>query len=176
MAGKVNTALAFDGTTDSIDCGTNAALMPAAWTVCAWVKCTDVATPTLFSFGNFRACIKLQNSGAGRPIIILGAGNYRTFDGSAWTTLKDGQWHHVAFTIPGDALNSIESAQMILDGVAVPAVATKTTTPQLAKTQVFLGNTDAAGTQRFGGGMDDVMLFDRVLSISEIQRIINWVP
>jgi hypothetical protein len=175
-AGKIGTALAFDGTTDQIACGANTALLPDAWTVCAWVKCADAATPTLLSFGGIRPSIKLQNNNAGKPSIIMGSNNYRSFDASAWTTLKDGQWHHVAFALSGSAQNAIASAQMVLDGTPVAAVNTVATGPQSAKSGVFLGNTDAAGTQRFKGAMDDVMLFDRVLSQEEIQRVMNRTP
>jgi hypothetical protein len=106
----------------------------------------------------------------------MASGNYRTFDPSAWTTLKDGQWHHVAFTLPGSAQSSIESGQMFLDGVLVPVAATVATGPQTTKSRVFLGNSDAAGAQRVSGTMDDVLLFNRVLTQEEIQQVMNRLP
>ena len=109
-------ALYFNGTSDQIDCGTNAKLLPNAWTAVAWVKCANTASPTLLSFGNYRVVVKLQNNGTGKPAIIMAGNNYRTFDASAWTKLKDANWHHVVFTMPGNAQNSIQSAQMYLDG------------------------------------------------------------
>ncbi len=175
-SGRIDSALAFNGTTDQIDCGTNTALLPDAWTVCAWVKCANVGTPTLLSFGGIRPSIKLQNNNGGRPAILMASNNYRTFEPSAWTTLKDGQWHHVAFTLSGSAQSSIESGQMYLDGVAVSVAATVATGPQTAKSRVFLGNSDAAGSQPFQGAMDDVMLFNRVLSADEIQQVMNRTP
>ncbi len=175
-AGVMGAALAFNGTSDYVDCGTHVSLFPDAWTVCAWVKCDDVATPTLLSFGGIRPCIKLQNNNAGRPAIIMGSGNYRTYDASAWATLKDQQWHHVAFTLPGSKQTSIESAQMYLDGMPVSVVASVVTGSQVAKSRLFLGSTDAAGSQRFQGAMDDVMLFSRVLPQDEIQRVMNRAP
>ncbi len=168
VAGKFESALRFNGTNDHIDCGTDSRLLPEAWTFLAWVKCEDTATPTLLSFGNYRLTVKLQNNSAGKPAIIMAGNNYRTFDPAAWTTLKDGQWHHVAFTLPGQALNSIQSAEMYLDGVPVAVSATVATGGQLTKTRMFLGNTDAAGTQRFKGAMDQVMLVNRVMTATEI--------
>ena len=170
-AGKFGTAIAFNGTSDFVSCGNNAALLPAAWSVSAWVRCEDTANPTLLSFGNYRAVIKLQNNGAGKPAIIMGAGNYRMFDAAAWTKLKDGQWHHVVFTLPGTEQAAIQSAQMYLDGAAVSAVATVASSAQNAKTELFLGNTDAAGTQRFKGAMDEVRLYNRALTLDEIEKL-----
>ncbi len=175
-AGKFGTALAFNGTTDWIDCGTNPALLPDAWTVCAWVKCTETATPLLFSFGGNYPSIKLQNNSKGKPMIHLGASNYRSFAASAWTTLKDGQWHHVAFSVPGTELMDVNEALMYLDGVPVDGDAPFTTSQQAAKTHSYIGANPSIAAQRFGGAMDDLMLFDRVLSAEEIQRIASMTP
>ncbi len=169
--GKIDGALAFDGIGDWIDCGTDAALLPQAWTVCAWVKCEDTATPTLVSFGGTYPALKLQQNEKGRPLMYLGQYNYRYFDASAWTTLKDGQWHHVAFVVPGAEAEDITGAAMYLDGRSVPAGTTRSDGPQAVKTRLLIGINQATGKQRFAGAMDEVMLFDRALTAGEIQRI-----
>lgn len=175
-AGKIGKALSFNGTTDWIDCGTNAALVPDAWTVCAWVKCTDTATPILFSFGGNYPSIKLQNNSKGKPLIHLGQNSYRYFAASAWTTLKDGQWHHVAFSVPGKGQADVNQALMYLDGVAVAGDTPFVNGSQASKRHVYLVANPTVLTQRFGGTMDDVMLFNRVLSATEINRIKNRIP
>jgi len=169
--GQVNKAIAFNGTSDLVSCGIFTAWLPGAWTVSAWVKCNDTATPTLISFGGLKPSIRLQNSGKGQPIIHMGTYNYRYFDASAWTTLKDGQWHHVVFTMPGSAQDSIQSAAMYLDGMAVNPAATMATGPQNDKSSVFLGNTSTTGAQPFWGAMDEVLLYNRVLTALEIQNL-----
>ncbi len=168
MAGKVGTAITFDGASDIVSCGNNASMLTTAWTVSAWVKCNDTATPTLVSFGGLKSSVRLQNSGKGQPIIHMGTYNYRYFDASAWTTLKDGQWHHVVFIMPGSAQDSIQSAAMYLDGVAVNPASTMATGPQNDKSSVFLGNTSTTGAQFFFGAMDEVLLYNRVLTAQEI--------
>jgi hypothetical protein len=170
-AGQFNTAIYFNGVSDQVACGNSATLLPSAWTVSAWVKCEDTVTSTLLSFGNYRASIKLQNNSAGRPAIVMGGSNYRTFDPAAWTKLKDGQWHHVAFTLPGDAIDSIQSAKMYLDGTEVSVVATVAGGVQTAKTELFLGNADATSAQRFKGAMDEVRLYNRVLTAQEVMQL-----
>jgi hypothetical protein len=166
--GKFGSAISFNGTSDLVSCGNFSAWLPGAWTVSAWVKCSDTASPTLVSFGGLKSSVRLQNSGKGQPIIHMGTYNYRYFDASAWTTLKDGQWHHVLFTMPGSAQDSIQSAAMYLDGVAVNAATTMATGPQNAKAGVFLGNTITGGAQPFSGAMDEVRLYNRVLTAQEI--------
>ena len=175
-AGKLGTALAFNGTSDWIDCGTNAALLPDAWTLCAWVKCEDMVKPQLISFGGSYPGVKLQQDSGGKPRIFMGASNYREFDGSAWTTLKDGQWHFVVFSIPGKAQTDIQNAKMYLDGVPVASSSVVATGPQQAKTRFLMGNNTTTGTHRFKGAIDDLMLFDRVLTETEINRIKNRIP
>lgn len=175
-AGKLNTALSFNGTTDYVDCGTNAAMLRDAWTACAWIQCTDTTTPILVSFGGNYSSIKLQNNGNGKPLIHLGKTNYRYFSASAWTTLMDGQWHHVAFSAPGKGQADIEQARMYLDGVAVTGDPAVTTGLQTDKSHVYLGANPSAAAHRFSGTMDDVMLFNRALSDSEIRRVMNRIP
>ncbi|NLH15037.1 MAG: hypothetical protein GX455_00515, partial [Phycisphaerae bacterium] len=170
-AGKVSTAITFNGTSDFITCGSNATLLPDAWSVSAWVKCNDTLTPTLISFGGLKPSVRLQNNGKGQPIIHMGNSNYRYFESSAWTTLKDGQWHHVVFTMPGSAQDSIESAGMYLDGVAVNPATTLATGPQNTKSGLFLGNINTTGTQFYSGAMDEVALFNRVLEDWEVAQM-----
>jgi len=147
-----------------------------AWMVCAWVKCSDTATPILFSFGGNYSCIKLQNGGKGKPMIHLGQTNYRYFSATAWTTLKDGQWHHVAFSVPDKGQTDISQAKMYLDGVSVAGDTAVTTGPQTNKSHVYLGAIPAVGTQWFGGAMDDLILFNRVLTENKIRRVMNREP
>ncbi|NLH16698.1 MAG: LamG domain-containing protein, partial [Phycisphaerae bacterium] len=119
IPGKYGRALNFNGTSDFVDLGTNSLLLPDAWTLVAWVKCQVMDSPTLFSFGRTDLTVRLQNGGKGKPVIMMGSNNYKYFTGSAWTTLQDGQWHFVVFSVPGIAQTDIQNAKMYLDGVPV---------------------------------------------------------
>lgn len=171
--GQVGGALEFDGAGDWIDCGTDAKLLPKAWTMCAWVRCIDTATPTLISFGGSYSAVKLQQNSKGRPLIYLGQYNYRYFDAGAWTILKDGQWHHVAFVVPGSQAEDIALVAMYLDGQSVAAGATRSDGPQASKSRLLIGINSTTGQQRFAGAMDEVMLFDRALTEGEIRTIVG---
>jgi hypothetical protein len=177
VLGKVGRALNFDGTGDHIDFGTNVKLLPDAWTFSAWVKCADTATPTLISFGGTYPAVKLQQNSKGKPLIYMGANNYRYFQESAWTTLKDGQWHFVVFSIPGKTQADIQNAKMYLDGVAVEGSTIMDTGPQQAKSRFLIGNNTTTGTQRFKGAIDNARLYNRALSDAEVQQIyLSFTP
>lgn len=171
IEGRVGRAFRFDGTGDFIDFGTNAKLLPDAWTFCAWVKAEDMIKPQLISFGGSYPGVKLQQDSGGKPLIFMGASNYRYFDASAWTTLKDGQWHFVVFSIPGKAQTDIQNSKMYLDGAAVAVSSTVATGPQQAKTRCVIGNNTITGLHRFKGAMDNARLYNRALTDAEVQQI-----
>ncbi len=88
-------------------------------------------------------------------------------------TINDGQWHHVAFT-----RNSSTGAVQIyvdgnLQGSGTSATGTKTTAFRLlgAQTSVASNGTTVVGGTYFNGGLDDVRIFNRVLTASEIATI-----
>jgi hypothetical protein len=82
-----------------------------------------------------------------------------------------GQWHHVAFVVPGAGQGDIAGAAMYLDGRAVAAGVTTASGPQAGKTRLLIGINATAGQQRFSGAIDEVMLFNRALTAGEIGRI-----
>ncbi len=168
--GKFHTGLLFDGTTDSVTVRTRPLKGYNAWTIAAWVKCGDTPNPTLVSFGGLFPSIQFQNNGNSRPILHMGKENFRYFSPSAWRTLRDGQWHHVAFTMPGAEPNSIQSSAMYLDGKAVDPVITEDKGPQASKSGLIFGGTGMMDNRRFSGTLDEVWLYNRALTAAEIER------
>ncbi len=171
IPGKFGRAFNFDGVGDFIDLGTNSLLLPDAWTLMAWVKCQVTDTPTLISFGRNDLAVKLQNGGKGKPVIMMGSNNYKYFTGSAWTTLVDGQWHFVVFSVPGNAQSDIQNAKMYLDGVPVAGTTLVATGPQQVKSRFLIGINTVTGAQRYMGGMDYVKLYNRALTDTEVMQI-----
>jgi hypothetical protein len=166
---KMGRALNFNGTGDLINFGTNSKLLPDAWTFAAWVKCSDKTNSTLFSFGGTYPSVKVEYKG--KPMIYMGASNYRYFDASAWTTLKDGQWHFVVFSLPGKAQADIQNAKMYLDGVTVAPSTVLATGAQRAKSRFLIGNNATSGAQRFKGPINNARLYNRALTDAEVQQI-----
>jgi len=169
--GKFGSALSFDSG-DYIDCGANSSILPDAWTVSAWLKPNDTGDTTeacFFSFGAHTRGICLDF--VGKPILYLGTNNYRYFDASAWTTLKDGNWHHVVFKIKGSAQTDVESSEMWLDGVQVGVDSTVATAAQDAKTTCFIGAEDNSPIHALNGLIDHIALYNRMLSTSETEEL-----
>ena len=171
IPGKYGRALNFNGTSDFVDLGTNSLLLPDAWTLVAWVKCQVMDSPTLFSFGRTDLTVRLQNGGKGKPVIMMGSNNYKYFTGSAWTTLQDGQWHFVVFSVPGIAQTDIQNAKMYLDGVPVTGTTVVATGSQQTKSRFLIGTNTLTGTQRYMGGIDYVKLYNRALTDLEVKQI-----
>ena len=169
----VNRALSLDGLGDYVDCGTDPSVLPDAWTVSAWVKPNDVPRNILLCFRNSASpTIALQWGETGKPMIYMSATNYMYFDASAWTILKDGNWHHVAFTLPGTADADINNAQMYLDGEAVFQSGYDNSGAQSAKSHLHIGK--RGDDASFGNGcIDEVRIWNAALTQNQIQSTMH---
>jgi len=157
--------LEFDGVNDYVDCGSDPSVLPDAWTVEAWIKPGDKLYQNLVSFKtNYQSSILFGWNDA--PIIHMSESNYRYFSSVAWTTLKNGQWHHVVFTMPGSGQDDILNAKMYLDSVSVAPGNTPHSSPQYAKTQLYIGSDSV---RFFSGLIDEVHIYNSVVTIAQIQ-------
>jgi len=176
FAGKVNNALAFDGD-DHVTVSNDPSLEPAnTITVDAWVRAdSSPGHSYIVSKGTF---------GGSSPSYALYAPNgnlgflVRTTDTNNWAvsptvptaTAWDGNWHHVAGTYDGSDI------RLYFDGVEVGDGTAKTGNILYASTN---SNDLGIGTYLiltfttlfFTGDVDEVEIFDRVLSESEIFAI-----
>lgn len=171
VPGKANGAIAFNGSTDHIAFVDSSPPLPTSWTIAMWIRYEETPNPTLISFGSSLSSIRLQSDGDGRPLLCMWRKNFRYFSVTALEILRDGNWHHIAFTMPGAEPDSIQSARMYVDGAEMGVETTRATGPQYGKRQLFLGTNSASGTYRFRGAMDEVRLYNRELTGEEIARL-----
>ncbi len=85
--------------------------------------------------------------------------------------LNDGVPHHVAVTYDG-----VGSAQIFIDGSPVPTTSIQGApgAPDFTNEPAYIGNlTPAANNGSFLGLIDEVRIFDRPLSASEVLRVFN---
>ena len=95
-------SLAFDGTDDHIDCGTNfeTTVFNAPFTISVWVKLPD-ATPDSYNYicgthqGNDKFFIRVST--AGQLDLIYRDGITETINVEA-SALTDATWHHIRCT------------------------------------------------------------------------------
>lgn len=161
-AGKLGNALTFNGSTQVVLVGNNTQTqLSSAGTIEAWVK-TSTAT------GSLAAVAKASNFwlglSAGKPAIYDWTSGVTCTDSA--TTVSDGSWHHLVVTLNSGVTNG---STIYVDGSAKK---TCTWTPQAQTGLLTLGAASSGGssyTQYFNGAIDHVKLFNRILSVAEIQ-------
>ncbi|WP_396591622.1 LamG-like jellyroll fold domain-containing protein [Allomuricauda sp. R78024] len=133
--------------------------------VALWVKTTHGSTSALVHWGNTgtfsRSSFKYQSSGVIRFEYQGGGHNGNT-------TVNDGEWHHVAYTYDGDTI------KLYVDGVEDFTISgiTVLNTGNTGETDINIGS--QLGGSIFQGAIDDVRIFDTVLTSDEV-RILSEI-
>ena len=174
--GNIGSALNFDGVDDIVNCSSGSTLdqLPAM-TVAAWIK-----ADTMGAGGFGRIVQKGTGGGGGWRFLLFGtnqlqlAVDYGTTDLnriSAVNALSTGVWTHVVATWTGSA--TATNVQLYVDGVEVSYATTTNasgTRASDAAANLYIGN-ESGGTRAFDGALDDVRVYNRVLSAAEITAI-----
>lgn len=144
-----------------------------------------VGNPVLLklSTGTIGAWIKTPSGGSGYRAIVVKAGAYHMYlkdnvlivydpgAGVDWSTginLADSNWHHVAFTFQSGVT---DGTKIYVDGV--PKLTTTTSVANQLTDLWIGGGGSGSGSERqsFGGLIDDVRIYNRVLSDGEVAAI-----
>jgi hypothetical protein len=182
VAGMIGSgALSFDGTDGLVEAGHDASLSLAdALTITAWVSAHDLNTyyfilckqPSGTARDNYPGNYEFRteaNSGA------LQFGHQET-EGEQYTfytsdsSIAAEQWHHVAVTFTKGEL-----VEFYIDGVAAGSSAQSTNFGVLNDEPVRIGGRKD-GYSFFNGLLDDVRLYDRALSATQIQKLFEGIP
>jgi len=173
VAGQVGQAVSLDGIDDYVNIdGYKGILADAAgvqheFTLSAWIK--TAVNGDIIAWGtnaagqrmNFRVDTVLR--------VEHGNGNVRGTNGPS---LLDGQWHHVAATVPQGG--RIMDVRLYVDGSDVTPASTTTAAFNLtANVDVAIGLGGAAGGRFFTGLIDEVRMYDRALSPEEITWLVG---
>ena len=171
--------LSFNGTSQSVDCGTSAGLQfTGNFSICAWIK----PTVTLMIGGSniYNIVSKTDNStpagyemifntdGEGFVMGVHGGGSYN--DWYADITFTSGTWYHVVVAWSGSAT----VGYLYVNGV-LQSGTLRTTNLALASSTAHLGIGAwiAGGGRYFPGAIGDVRVYNRALSQQEITAIAN---
>ena len=161
--GRVGQALSFDGTNDYMSLGSalfSTSDASQAYTLSAWIKTTDTDGSIIDQFigGQTNRFIfhvytdgKLHWTKSGTDLAVSS------------TTINDGQWHFVTGVKSGSGSGQL---QLYVDGVANGASGTDSAAFYNTSTNV---PGSGAGSSYFGGQMDEVRIYNRALSASEIK-------
>jgi len=172
-------SIVFDGTDDRIVISNVAALRPSAFTATAWVNC-NVANgnqKTIFSsyyelpVAGFS--FQLWNgSGSNNKVRFFvgnnngpGAGTYQDYTGSLNVPINT--WNHIAVSYDGTS-----TMRIYVNGVAdATASWTGGCVYNTVNNQVQVGSN--ISTSHFPGNISNVQLYNRALTLSEIQQNFN---
>ncbi len=168
--GKIGQALSFDGINDYVTT-TDIDFATGGWTLSAWIKTTTSGSLT-------RVLSKGQN-GAGTPQLwflveldgTMSMGWYTSSpfeDISAVSAVpvNDGNWHHVVAVVGATTI------QMYVDGVASGSPASHDGTPVTNNDPWLIGSLQGT-LEFFNGKIDEVRIYNRDISASEIKTLYN---
>lgn len=171
--GKLGQALTFNGTSNYVNAGNTASLSVSGnITVALWAKWT--------ASGDYFVALSKNDSGNNRNgyafwtdavldqqmvfQIANGTGNREVFSGGA---PNDGRWHHFVGTWDGTTM------RMYMDGVEGDN-APYTNTLVSSEYPLHIGrNAPPTGAEYFPGSLDDVRVYNRALSATEVKQLYN---
>ena len=184
--GNLNSAYYFDGINDFISITSNALLyrFNTSFTITAWVRRTD--SPTNFTDPIFTN----RTSSAGSEFGIDGPLNgftdklvYATLNSSGTygicrsnNVVPKNDYHFVVLVYDYQGSNN-NIAKLYIDGV-LDGVATNLINIPLSTADTYIGwgPSLVENERHFDGDIDDIGLFNRALTVSEIDTIFNEVP
>lgn len=141
-------------------------------TVAAWVRAESLpntynAIVSRVSSGlNSYNQIFIRDTGK-LAVYVYGNSSARNYDGTGVHTLSTGQWYHIAYTYSNNGL--VGYVNGVIDGTAASGGGTLT---GIATTTI--GNDINTSPRRFDGDIDDVRIYNRVLTQDEIVQLYNY--
>ena len=187
VAGKISTALDFNGIDDNVDIGTMGSFgssLELGYSISFWVKTTETA---------FTSPIGVFEATSGNPGFVIDfnygtgvdIGKFRVFmrdkDNNALAAhttndenFRDGAWHHIVATVKG----TTNTVVLYLDGSSVGVTHSVTNTPDNFDNftkPIILGAkylvTSVAGF--VDGTFDEFVIWDKILSSDEVGELWN---
>ncbi|WP_203459212.1 LamG-like jellyroll fold domain-containing protein [Lacinutrix sp. WUR7] len=159
--------LVFDGTDDNISFADNYGLDTGSFSIEAWIKPNTVSgTQTIISKRNG------NNLNSGYDLSLIGNRLYFRWNNSeifATQTMNNTKWYHVAVTYDG------ANYTMYIDGFVIRA-ATAGASPLVNTNKALIGamdRTNNSATNFFGGGIDEVRIWNSAISQTQIREMMN---
>ncbi len=170
--GKYEKALEFDGMDDYINCGRGKSLdIVDEITICAWIK------PNIFKHADYHIVVESAadygwffGTGGGKIVWLIGHNST-----SGWNiALIDGiladDWNHIA----GTYNSKIGTAEIYLNGIKVGSMSKKAEPTK--RPNGFKIGRESANHYAFNGTIDEVKIYNRVLTENEIRSEVPNIP
>jgi len=168
-SGKVGGAYNFDGISQIIDFGSTSLGLSNSMTISLWINASALTSGSYYSFLSFGGYIAggfvFQREGTANKLRFGWAGT-DSYDGPVFTTT--GSWSHLAVTISNGVPQNF-----YVNGVATAATRSAGTGTFSATDpkDLEIGRRTDSATQYFNGTMDEVQLFNRTLSATQVNQI-----
>ena len=172
LDGKTGNALKLYGAKEYVEIpGYKGVVGTQSRTCSAWIRSPSTQRGNIISWGADQPGQKwlFRAEADGKLGVGILGGNYIVSTTAA--ILNDIQWHHIAAVLNDDGSPSINEIQLYIDGVLQSTYASSTQAVNtIASQDVMLGAYQEAGAivGHFNGRMDDVCIYNRALSASEI--------
>jgi hypothetical protein len=178
VAGKIGQAMKFDGVDEAMDAGTASAMqIVGPITVSAWINPTSfnatnassrpyIASTRVSGAGGWLFSLDNFNTTAGL-VFGYGTGTGTNYPYSTANVITLNKWQHVVATYDNST-----SLKYYVDGVEVSPAVGVTGSLTTSTSNFYIGRNNT-GTRPFDGKIDDVRVYNRVLSATEVQQLYN---
>ena len=171
--GKINGALSFDGVDDYVSVANNSSLNfgAADFTITAWIKTTNASLGqsivSHFNSSDYAGFDFAFSTGDTNCV----AGKICFWDGTNWTSVTSGiassQYTHVA------AVRSGTSMTFYVNGAGTGTTTVSASIPASTNTFNIGQSGQPASPRTFSGTIDDVRVYNRALSASDVLTLYN---
>lgn len=165
-AGRYGSGLAFDGVNDQVT--TRFAANLSRWTVSVWVR-SGAAPAAKRSTGPVHREKNFQINWNHESAAFRGAAALRVngaWHAASFGSLAANTWYHLTATYDGETLRAYRN------GILVSSNYNPSGTPDSESATMKLGR-HATAAQHFWGTVDEVRVYNRALSLAEIQAVMT---
>ena len=165
VAGRINTALDFDGADDHLECGSDASLGSAQGSVSFWLQAASLtqAADVIYFFADASNYLAVGLDATGHVQVRAVQGGVAQLDLTADAALPDTSFHHVAVTQDGT------SPTLYLDGQ--PTAASGTSSGAWSDGLALAGAWVGGGPHGYlAGVLDEVRIYSSALTAETVAR------
>jgi len=179
IAGKLNNALRLGGTDEYVTCGDIANFSRTSpFSISFWISYTNTSSMTVISrqenTGNKPGWSVLATGGTAFQVIIantVGGGN--GLQTSIEPIINDGTWHHFVMTYDGSS--TAAGIKCYIDGaLQTSTIIFDNLTASITNvSDCLIGARGVAPAIFYTGDLDDILLFTKELTTSQIEMLYN---
>jgi hypothetical protein len=164
-AGRYGNGLSFDGVNDYV-AGTDIDFPTSPFTISAWFKTSVIKSSFIVGkFAGAKNQMYVMSGGSGEALAGL-------YDGITWrdavdtgNLTADGNWHHVAVVVTATQM------ELFVDGVSKATAPHDNSFP--VNNVVWNIGRRNNGTHYFNGTLDEIRIYNRALTPSEVQTVMQ---